>query len=79
MIQVKINSIMAFVISAIFLVASTSAFTEDQKQNRIDDRDIRDSGQQSQSGPSSKVQNDQSVANKALLETVIAIQTTLLK
>lgn len=46
----------AFAVSAVFLLASTSVFAEySQKQNEIDDKG---SDQQSQSNPSAKKQGD---------------------
>ncbi len=57
MIQVKKTSMMAFIISTVFLVASTSAIAEySQTQNKIDDKP--DKEHQSQSNTSSKKKDD---------------------
>ncbi len=57
MIQVKKASIIALVISAVFLLAGTSAIAEySQTQNTVDDKD--DSGKQSQPNAASKKKSD---------------------
>lgn len=57
MIQVKKNTMITFVISAAFFLASASAIAEySQTQNKIDDK--QDKAQQSQSNTSSKKEVD---------------------
>ena len=64
MIQVKKTSMMAFIISTVFLVASTSAIAEySQTQNKIDDK--QDSGQQSQPNAASKMKSDEDKSGKS--------------
>ena len=58
MIQGKKISMIAFVISTVFLLASTSAVAEySQTQNKVDDK--QDSGQQSQPNTASKKKSDE--------------------
>ena len=58
MIQGKKISMIAFVVSTIFLLASTSAVAEySQIQNKVDDK--QDSGQKSQPDTASKKKNDE--------------------
>jgi len=64
MIQVKKTSMMAFIISTVFLVASTSAIAEySQTQNKVDDK--LDSGQQSQPNTASKKKSDEDKSGKS--------------
>ncbi len=64
MIQVKRTSMMAFIISTVFLVVSTSAIAEySQTQNTVDDK--QDSGQQSQPGAASKMKGDEDKSGKS--------------
>ncbi|SFL39271.1 hypothetical protein SAMN05216302_10767 [Nitrosomonas aestuarii] len=64
MIQVKKTAVMAFIISTVFLVASTSAIAEySQTQNEVDDK--MDSGKQSQNITASKQKNDEDKSGKS--------------
>jgi hypothetical protein len=64
MIQVKKTSIITLVISAAFLLASTSAFADySQTQNKVDDK--LDSGKQSQPNTASKKKSDEDKSEKS--------------
>ncbi|SFQ04416.1 hypothetical protein SAMN05216419_10509 [Nitrosomonas cryotolerans] len=64
MIQVKGTAMIAFVISMVFLVASTSAIAEySQTQNKINDR--QDADKQSQSNTDSKKKSNEDKSEKS--------------
>ena len=67
MIQVKKTSIMALIISTVFLVASTSAIAEySQTQNKVDNKDV--SGKHSQTNTASKKKSDEAKSGKSSSE-----------
>ena len=64
MIQVKKTSLITLVISAAFLLVSTSAMAEySQTQNKVDDK--QDSGKQSQPNTASNKKSDENKSEKS--------------